>query len=485
MNKISSRSIFIIFVFILTACAGTPVQTPQPETPPVVETEKEKTDMPVPPETLTLTFAGDIMAHTPNFSMSDYSLIYKDIEQILKNDDLSFCNLETPVHPGRPYENYPTFNVQPPYAEAAVNAGFDVFSLANNHTNDQGLEGIQETAAYFATLEPRDVYAAGIKDEGSEELSFQLIQKNGWKILFVAVTEILNSPLYTDRFDYVVPTRQARQEFGQQLSALRKQNPCDVFVVSIHTCEDEYVHEITDVRREYYELLLDSGVDIIWANHPHLAKEWEIVTRSSQTAEKTVPRLEIEQTAAADITGAKSDSSAGMHQPAAVPENTPAEAPAGGQQTATPDKNRTDAAETGTTADTVPVSEQPAPTALIMYALGNTISGQRYAPSFHAPETNRDYTGDGYLIQVRLEKPAGTLPPQMQQDGAYTPGYRITRVTPYLITTYIDDRDNYIIKLLDDSFIRELQESGNTQWANYLSARKTLMENIKGIYTVK
>ena len=482
MKMIVHRCFFIIPVLLLTACAGNPVPEVLPEPPPVTS---QKPEIAVIPETLTLTFAGDIMAHTSNFKMSDYSLIYEDIEPIIKNDDLSFCNLETPVHPGRPYENYPTFNVQPPYAEAAVNAGFDVFSLANNHTNDQGLEGIQETAAYFATLQPQDVYAAGIKDEGSEELSFQLIQKNGWKILFVAVTEILNSPLYTDRFDYVVPTRQARQEFGQQLSALRKQNPCDVFVVSIHTCEDEYVHEITDVRREYYELLLDSGVDIIWANHPHLAKEWEIVTRSSQTAEKTVPRLETEQTAAADITGAKSDSSAGMYKSAAVTENPPAEAPAGGQQTATPDKNRTDAAETGKTADTVPVSEQPAPTALIMYALGNTISGQRYAPSFHAPETNRDYTGDGYLIQVRLEKPAGTLPPQMQQDGAYTPGYRITRVTPYLITTYIDDRDNYIIKLLDDSFIRELQESGNTQWANYLSARKTLMENIKGIYTVK
>ena len=91
---------------------------------------------------LVLTFGGDIMAHTPNFSMADYSMIYADIEEIIQNDDLTFANLETPVHDGRPYENYPTFNVQPPYAQAAIDAGFDVFSLANNHSNDQGLEGM-------------------------------------------------------------------------------------------------------------------------------------------------------------------------------------------------------------------------------------------------------------------------------------------------------------------------------------------------------
>ena len=85
------------------------------------------------PSRLRLTFGGDIMAHIENFRMADYSMIYADIEEIIKNDDLSFANLETPVHGGRPYESYPTFNVQPPYAQAAIDAGFDVFSLAFFH----------------------------------------------------------------------------------------------------------------------------------------------------------------------------------------------------------------------------------------------------------------------------------------------------------------------------------------------------------------
>ena len=39
---------------------------------------------------LLLTFAGDLMAHTVNFNMKEYDLIYKDVEKILHDDDLSF-----------------------------------------------------------------------------------------------------------------------------------------------------------------------------------------------------------------------------------------------------------------------------------------------------------------------------------------------------------------------------------------------------------
>ena len=355
------------------------------------------------PKRITLTFGGDIMAHTPNFSMTDYSLIYKDIEQIIQNDDLTFANLETPVHSGREYESYPTFNVKPPYVQAAIDAGFDVFSLANNHTNDQGLEGMRKTRDYFKGKTSDGVYAAGIKDDGVTGLTFQLVEKNGWKILFAAITELLNSHTDVEMIDYVAPNAQRRELLYQELKKLRQDNPCDIFVLSVHTCEDEYVHEITQLRRNLYRSFIKSGVDIVWANHPHLAKEWEIFTKE-------------------DVEGAGSN-----------------------------------------------------PYAIAMYALGNTISGQRTNPQFTKPETNRDYTGDGYLIQVEFEK-------NMYADGTEgtDANFRITKVTPYLITTYIDTENQYVIRMLNDEFIQELKETDRMHWANYLSARKKLMEKING-----
>lgn len=381
--------------------------TPPEEEPPQKEVETSR---------LTLTFAGDIMAHTPNFSMSDYSLIYKDIEDIIKGDDLTFANLETPVHAGRPYESYPTFNVQPPYVQAAIDAGFDVFSLANNHTNDQGAEGMRETRTYFEGKKPEGIYAAGIKAESGGGLTWQFIEKNGWKILFVAITELLNSHAHIDMIDYISPNATRRELLCRELEELRRENPCDIFVLSVHTCEDEYVHAITELRRNLYRSFIKSGVDIVWANHPHLAKEWEIFTRAD---------------------------------------------------------TRSSSAEGDSTEDALQEEvEEASPHAIAMYALGNTISGQRTTPQFTKPETNRDYTGDGYLIQVEFEKTTGNS----TDEG----NIRITGITPHLITTYIDPERQYVIRRLNEDFIRSLRDEGRTSWADYLAARKKLMERIHG-----
>ena len=99
---------------------------------------------------LNLSFAGDIMAHNVNFRMKNYALIYEDIAPLLKENDVCFANLETPVCETREYQSYPCFNVHAEYVQAAIDAGFNVFSLANNHTNDQGKEGIEGSAAFFA-----------------------------------------------------------------------------------------------------------------------------------------------------------------------------------------------------------------------------------------------------------------------------------------------------------------------------------------------
>jgi poly-gamma-glutamate synthesis protein (capsule biosynthesis protein) len=256
-------------LFLFFSCATLPAN-PSSETLP--ETAAEAID-----EVLTLTFAGDIMAHDSNTRMDDYSEIYAAITDITLADDLTFANFETPVHSGRPYESYPTFNVKAAYPDAAIAAGFDVFSLANNHTNDQGLEGIQETYKYFSG-KPKGVYSAGIKGEARKPaLTYQLMDVRGKKILFAAITELLNAPRFTDYIDYIPPTKSSRDQFLLMAQELRQNNPCDLFVLSIHTAEPEYVHTIAPSQRNYYYSLLASGVDIVWANHPHVARGWEFV----------------------------------------------------------------------------------------------------------------------------------------------------------------------------------------------------------------
>jgi poly-gamma-glutamate synthesis protein (capsule biosynthesis protein) len=337
-------------------------------------------------EELLLTFAGDIMAHDVNYLMDDYSEIYTAITDITLADDLTFANLEIPVHSGRPYSSYPAFNVHAEYPDAAIAAGFDVFSLANNHTNDQGLAGILETFKYFLSRSDR-VYSAGIKAEAKKPpLTYQLIDVHGKKILFVAITEILNAVVLTDYIDYIPPA--SRAQFLRTILDLRQNNPCDLFILSVHSAEPEYVHEIAASQRNYYYSLLDAGVDIVWANHPHIARKWELVGESG------TERL----------------------------------------------------------------------SKLIIYSNGNTISGQRTHPQWNAPATERDNTGDGYLLCVRITE-AGI------------------EASPVFITTHIDEKRHYVIKKLDNDFILKLRDDNKITQSNYYAARKKIMEQITGTTT--
>jgi poly-gamma-glutamate synthesis protein (capsule biosynthesis protein) len=352
--------------------------------------------------TLRLTFAGDIMAHSINYNMRDFSLIYKDIESIIQNDDLTFANFETPVYEKKTYESYPTFNVQPAYALAAMQAGFDVFSLANNHTNDQGLEGIISTRAFFLQNNLKRsvehaVFASGIKERAGDPLTYQMINVQGWKILFVAITELLNQNAHNAYIDYVPTTQTARDAFTEQIKTLKEQNPCDIFVLSVHSGEEEYIRTVAKARREYYHKLLDAGVDILWANHVHIAREWDVLgTEENNIAQK-----------------------------------------------------------------------------IVFYSAGNTISGQRARLNFTDPGSAREYTGDGLLFCVEIAR-------NKKNTGKIQQNWKINSVDPVIITTFHDEKNNYVIKRLTDTFIADLHSKERKSEAEYFTKRKQLMESIQG-----
>lgn len=338
---------------------------------------------------LDLTFTGDLMAHTSNFKMEDYTLIYKDIEYITRNDDLTFTNLETPVTVDQPYQNYPNFNIQPPYVEAALDAGFDVFSLANNHTNDQFAEGIASTYDYFTSLEDDGTVTAacGLKPEGTTDITWRLIEKNGFKVLFVAVTEILNTFKDMNRIDYINPTTKGRKDFTAFCKTLRESHPCDLFIVSMHVNEPEYVRTVPQTRKDYFHNLLDAGVDIVWANHPHVTQEWEVIN-----------------------------------------------------------------------------GEDGEPAKLIMYSMGNLISGQRYYYNYDNPGADREYTGDSLIMKVSAVK---------RDDGSVF----LEFVKPLFITTQIDKEANFIIKRYTASFLEGLSEKDNA----YFTKRHELITKTTGL----
>lgn len=252
--------------------------------------EKEKSDE----EEILCTFAGDIMAHVVNVVKGNYAEIYRDIEPYLKESDLAFANLEVTVDDDLPYSAYPNFNVHHEYPDGAMEAGFSVFSLANNHTNDHGKEGIISTRDYFKkrheenASKERPVWYNGLCEKKGEPFTPTLIQRGKWKILFLAVTEVVNRKTYLDWFYNLGTSEKEREDFIKKISMIRKENPCDFFVLSFHCADAEYKRTIDESQRKYYRALLEAGVDVLWANHPHVSKNWEVIADENQVPRKII-----------------------------------------------------------------------------------------------------------------------------------------------------------------------------------------------------
>lgn len=237
---------------------------------------------------LVVNFAGDIMAHVENYTMNDYTRIYDDVRPLLHEADLNFGNLEIPVDDALPMSTYPSFNTHTPYVAAAIEAGFNVLSLANNHSNDKGSGGIDATQTVMKSLAP-GVYSSGLRVNPDEKMQPVIIHKNGWTILFLSVTEILNSyDQAGKRVYYVAHTEPERAQFLVALSRMREENPCDLFVLSIHLNEPEYVREISAEKRNWFKSIADAGVDIVWGNHPHVMQKWELSTARAGKNERPV-----------------------------------------------------------------------------------------------------------------------------------------------------------------------------------------------------
>ena len=348
-----------------------------------------------PESELSLLFAGDVMAHAPNYKITDFDRIWRDIRPLVSSSDLAFANIEAPVANDIPWNTYPQFNMHTEYVEAAIKAGFNVFSLTNNHTNDQYLDGIKQTKKYFDSR--KGIWACGLKEKSGGPLTYKIIHKNGWKILFVSITELLNRNDFASYIDYYPSKESKRNQLIEELKKLQDESKADLFVLSVHTDEPEYVIKVTESHKKFFRRIIEEcRADIIWANHPHVVKIFEETAASSHYTQ--------------DL----------------------------GQ------KNRK---------------------AFIMYANGNTISAQRTNPQFAAPDTPRDYTGEGLLLKLKARK--------MSDRSVILSDYE-----PHLITTYITPAWQFVIKLLDDDFIATLDRAELVTWAKYLTERKKLMEKV-------
>ena len=232
----------------------------------------------LPPRDISLTFIGDIMGHDVNYHMSDFRDIYRGVQQVFLSDGLTFANLEFPVDSTRPEAGYPYFNGTSQYVRAALEAGVDAFSLANNHAFDGGEAGIFQTIRALqrlADLEGWPLLLSGVRGNPRRPFLPSTRVVRGIRVGFLAVTQFLNerdSGRYVDVVDY--DDGDASDRFLRRVHDLVPSY--DLFIVSYHG-DREYIGEPSPRKTAFFHRLLEAGVDIVFSHHPHVVQGFEVV----------------------------------------------------------------------------------------------------------------------------------------------------------------------------------------------------------------
>lgn len=204
-----------------------------------------------------------------------YTAVAEDIQQA----DLAFVNQESILGgDDLGFSTYPAFNTPSQMAGDLADLGFNLVSLANNHTLDKGTQGVLNTLEIWDKQSDR-VLSTGAFNSQEERDAIPLITVKGVTFSFLAYTYGTNG-IKADtpyRLNYFTEER-----VKEDLRRAKEQS--DMVIVSAHWGE-EYGQEPTDYQKHYAQLLADEGADIIIGNHSHTIQpiEWIEGKEGTQT----------------------------------------------------------------------------------------------------------------------------------------------------------------------------------------------------------
>lgn len=196
--------------------------------------------------------------------------IFGELKPYITGADISIVNLEAPVVKSKlsPIKKSgPCLSVAPSVVEVLKNAGFSVFSLANNHFFDQGQTGVDDTI---------DVCnSCGICVMGGGK-SYEKARKplvmgfNDQRVAFINACEHEFSIATTEHggsnpLDII--------DIQKDIETARKE--ADFVVLILHGGIEQY-HFPTPRMKRWYRHFIDVGADVVVNHHQHCINGYEV-----------------------------------------------------------------------------------------------------------------------------------------------------------------------------------------------------------------
>ena len=229
----------------------------------------------VPEAEASLIAVGDIMlSRSVEESMikhNNFTLPFALLASTTAAADITFGNLETPIIAGRPIlPGEFSFRTDPKAVAGLKFGGFDILSLANNHTANFGQAGFTST---FFELDKAGIKYVGAGASQPEIAKPVIIEKNGLKFGFLAYTYGQASTQFMLSSAKIANVNFAREEnIRNDIAKLKPQ--VDFIIVSLHD-GTEYSFTPNKSQIDFAHAAVDAGADLIIGHHPHVVETVE------------------------------------------------------------------------------------------------------------------------------------------------------------------------------------------------------------------
>ena len=241
----------------------------------------------------TMVMVGDNLIHSSIYKDAylgnnnyDFTKMYSLIKPIVSTYDIAYYNQET-ILGGKELglSDYPTFNSPYEVGDAMIDAGFNLVSLATNHTLDKGEQAVINSRNYWNKQE--NVLAVGSYTSNEERNTIKIMEKNNITYTMLNYTYGTNGIKVPAGKEYLVniwpvtgtnpDTDTAYQNYKEQVKKDIEQvrDKVDVLIVAMHWGV-EYKEEPTIYQKDMASFLASLNVDIIIGTHPHVIQpiEW-------------------------------------------------------------------------------------------------------------------------------------------------------------------------------------------------------------------
>ena len=280
-RKITVVILGIITIILLAAFFSFKANHQTKGEEPVKTTQEEKKDTKK-EMSASLIMVGDALIHSSIYMDAktstgsyDFRPMLEKIKPIVSKYDLKYYNQETVlggVELG--LSNYPRFNSPYEVGDAFIDAGFNLVSLATNHTMDKGEQGVLNSLSYWG--KQQNILTAG-SYKSFEDRDRKVIKEiNGIKYAFFSYTTWTNgleTPTGKEYLNNVYSEELAKNDIE------RVKDEVDIIIVAMHW-GTEYSKGISDSQVEIANYLSSLGVDIIIGSHPHVVEPIEFIGKT-------------------------------------------------------------------------------------------------------------------------------------------------------------------------------------------------------------